>query len=302
MTLGNFSYLAMVTSAVLYLLAMVSHAVEWASFSRLSAERAEDGSQDAARLRADSAGRMGVSLTILGVAAQTVGVVLRGVAAHRAPWGNMYEFSTAALLMVGYAYLFLVWKFGLRWLGLFVTGLLTIGVGLAVTSFYVAVAPLVPALHSVWFIVHIVAACVAGAAFNIGGLVSIIYLMRLAADRRAEKTGKPVRGYLARLNLNRIDLLAHRMIAFGFPVWTFTVAAGAVWAEYAWGRYWNWDPKETWSLVTWVIYAMYLHARATAGWRGRNAAIISVIGLISFWFNFIGVNLLMSGMHSYAGV
>lgn len=302
MTLGNLSYLAMVTAAMLYLLAMIAHSLEWASSGKLSAEKPADGSEDDARLRADGYGRMGISLTVLGALSQTVAVVTRGIAADRLPWGNMYEFSTTALLIIAWGYLLLVWRFGLRWLGIFVTGLLTVGVGLAVTAFYVEIAPLVPALHSVWFIVHIVTACIAGAAFNIGGIASIVYLLRLRAENRAEKSGRPVRGYLARLKLDRIDLLAHRMIAFAFPVWTFTVAAGAVWAEYAWGRYWNWDPKETWSLVTWVIYAMYLHARATAGWRGRNAAIISVIGLASFWFNFIGVNLLMSGLHSYAGV
>ena len=170
------------------------------------------------------------------------------------------------------------------------------------TVFWVAVAPLVPALHSVWFIVHIVTACIAAAAFNIGGLASVLYLLRLRADERAAKSGVPVTGYLARFDLDRVDLIAYRMTAFAFPVWTFTIAAGAVWAEYAWGRYWNWDPKETWSFVTWVIYAGYLHARSTAGWRGRPAAYIALIGLASFWFNFVGVNLLFKGMHSYAGI
>ena len=99
-----------------------------------------------------------------------------------------------------------------------------------------------------------------------------------------------------------MDTFAYRAHAFAFPIWTFTIAAGSIWAEYAWGRFWGWDPKETWSLVTWVVYAMYLHARATAGWKGRNAAIIAIIGVVSFWFNFVGINLLVSGLHSYAGI
>jgi cytochrome c-type biogenesis protein CcsB len=150
----------------------------------------------------------------------------------------------------------------------------------------------------VWFLIHITAAAIAGAAFNVGGLMSILYILK----KRAEDRGT-VGGYLARLpSSRRIDLITYRFHAFAFPLWTFTVAAGAVWAEYAWGRYWGWDPKETWALVTWVIYACYLHARSTAGWRGRRAAVVAIVGLASFWFNFIGINLLVSGLHSYAGV
>ena len=191
---------------------------------------------------------------------------LRGLAAGRAPWGNMFEFTISAMVFVVGVYLVMVWRAGVRWLGLPVTLLAAIGNGLAVTVFYVAVAPLVPALHSVWFVIHIVAAAIAGAAFNIGGLLSILYLLK----QRAEERGT-VRGYLALVpGVRRLDVLAYRFIAFAFPLWTFTVAAGAIWAEYAWGRYWGWDPKETWALVTWVIYAGYLHARSTAGWRGTT--------------------------------
>ena len=220
------------------------------------------------------------------------------VAAGRAPWGNMFEFTTSAMVFVVAIYLVMVRTRGLRWLGLPITLLAAVGNGLAVTVFYVAVAPLVPALHSVWFIIHIVAAAIAGAAFNIGGVMSVLYLVK----NRAEARGS-VRGYLAWLpNARQIDATAYRFHAFAFPLWTFTVAAGAIWAEYAWGRYWGWDPKETWALVTWVVYACYLHARSTAGWRGGKAATIAIIGLASFWFNFVGINLLVSGLHSYAGV
>ena len=325
---------ALVTSVVVYLLAMVAHAGEWAAarslapagataasrrelvgvgargeavFGRVEAPEAPPaaaGAQvlaDAAgpsRLRIEQLGRIGVSLTVIGFLLSLVGVLMRGVAAGRAPWGNMFEFTTTAMVFVVAAYLLMVWRAGIRWLGLPLTLLAAVGNGLAVTVFYVAVAPLVPALHSVWFIIHIVAAVIAGAAFNVGGLMSILYLLK----RRAEERGT-VKGYLALLpESRRIDLLTYRFHAFAFPLWTFTVAAGAVWAEYAWGRYWGWDPKETWALVTWVIYACYLHARSTAGWRGSKAAAIAILGLASFWFNFIGINLLVSGLHSYAGV
>ncbi len=249
-------------------------------------------------MRVELWGRIGVALTLIGFLLSLTGTVLRGVAAGRPPWGNMYEFTITAMTLVVGVYLVMVWRAGARWLGLPVTLLAAVGNGLAVTVFYVAVAPLVPALHSVWFIIHIVAAAVAGAAFNVGALLTVVFLVR----QRAEKRGK-VGGYIARIpNARKLDLLAYRFHAFAFPLWTFTVAAGAIWAEYAWGRYWGWDPKETWALVTWVIYACYLHARSTAGWRGTRAAVIALIGVASFWFNFVGINLLVSGLHSYAGI
>ena len=330
MNYQSLSNLAMVTSVVVYLLAMFSHAGEWASARKvdLSEERAETPVRELATVGASSTagqarpapaevpslggkpddqdarqrvevfGRIGFSLTVIGFLLSATGMVTRGLAAGRAPWGNMYEFITAAMVFIVAIYLVLAGKFGMRWLGLPVTLLAAIGNGLAVTVFYVAVAPLVPALHSVWFLIHIVAAAISGAAFNVGGVASILYVIK----KRAEAKGQ-VRGYLAWLpETRKIDVIAYRFLAFAFPLWTFTVAAGSIWAEYAWGRYWGWDPKETWALVTWVIYACYLHARATAGWRGNKAAVIAILGMASFWFNFIGVNLLFAGLHSYAGV
>ena len=198
---------------------------------RSRAAKRKRASEEADRKRVDQFGRVGVALTIIGLALSVGGVVLRGLAAHRAPWGNMFEFTTAAMVFVVAAYLIMVWRVGLRWLGLPVTLLATIGNGLAVTVFYVAVAPLVPALHSVWFLIHIAAAAIAGAAFNVGGLMAILYLIK----KRAEERGQ-VRGYLTRLpSVRRMDVLTYRFHAFAFPLWTFTVAAGAIWAEYAWG-------------------------------------------------------------------
>jgi cytochrome c-type biogenesis protein CcsB len=324
--LEYYSNLAFVSSVVLYALAMFAHAAEWATARKVevatpaprvpepalaaaglgaggagsAADRAPGSAaaEGMLRTRIEMFGRVGIALTLIGFGLSVTGVVLRGLAADRAPWGNMFEFTTTAMVLIVGAYLIMVWRLGLRWLGLPVTLLATIGNGLAVTVFYVAVAPLVPALHSVWFLIHIVAAAISGAAFNVGGLLAILYLIK----KRAEERGT-VRGYLAWLPASRrMDVLSYRFHAFAFPLWTFTVAAGAIWAEYAWGRYWGWDPKETWALVTWVIYACYLHARSTAGWRGTRAAVIAIVGLASFWFNFIGINLLVSGLHSYAGV
>jgi cytochrome c-type biogenesis protein CcsB len=335
MTYEYYSSLALVSSVVVYALAMFAHAAEWAAARRLDvkpagrelvdvaaaemrrpelaetrAELAEgrdqpdsglvdDSENDlAASRRVEQFGRIGVALTVIGFLLSVAGVLTRALAAERAPWGNMFEFTITAMALFVGAYLILVWRAGLRWLGLPVTLLAAVGNGLAVTVFYVAVAPLVPALHSVWFLIHIVAAAISGAAFTVGGVMSILYLIK----KRAEERGT-VRGYLRRLpDSRRIDVIAYRFLAFAFPLWTFTVVAGAIWAQYAWGRYWGWDPKETWALVTWVIYACYLHARSTAGWRGTKAAVIAIIGLASFWFNFVGINLLVSGLHSYAGI
>ena len=210
----------------------------------------------------------------------------------------MYEFTITTIAFVVAVFLVLAARHRMRWLGLPVMLLATIGIGLAVEVFYVAVADLVPALHSWWFVVHIVAASIAGALFNIGALLSILYLVRSRTDARGT-----TRGWLAQLpSPRKMDLWAYRTTAAGFPLWTFAIAAGAVWAQYAWGRFWGWDPKETFSLVTWVIIAAYLHARLTAGWKGTRAAILLIIAFVSFWFNFIGVNLLFSGLHSYAGI
>lgn len=298
MTYAGLSDLSMVLATVGYLIALALHSVEWASARGLSASRPDDGSEDKARIRVETYGRMGVAATVVAAVLHVFATVLRGVAADRFPWGNMYEFLASSMAFVVIIYLIGVWRFGMRWLGVGVTLLCSIGLGLAVTVFYVDVAPLVPALHSVWFIIHIVTAALAGAAFNLGAIAAILYLIRV----RLEKRG-PLTGYLSRIpSAKSLDLISYRLHAFGFPLWTFTIVAGAIWAQYAWGRFWNWDPKETWSFVTFVIYAAYLHARATAGWRGRPAAWIAIIGVASFWFNFIGVNLLFSGLHSYSGI
>ena len=257
-----------------------------------------DVDPDRAAERTDRWGRMGLALTFVGWIANVVGTVFRGVAADRFPWGNMYEFTVTTIVFIVAVFLVLAVRNRMRWLGLPVSLLAAVGIGLAVEVFYVAVAELVPALHSWWFVVHIVAASIAGALFNIGALLSVLYLVRKRSDQRGT-----TRGWLAQLpSPRKLDLWAYRTTAAGFPLWTFAVAAGAVWAQYAWGRFWGWDPKETFSLVTWVIVAAYLHARLTAGWKGTRAAILLIIVFVSFWFNFIGVNLLFSGLHSYAGV
>jgi len=231
------------------------------------------------------------------------GVVTRGLAAERVPWGNMYEFSITASLAVAAVYLIFVHRYRLQWLGLGVTLIVAAVLGLATLALYTPAGPLVPALHSYWLVIHVSAAAISGGAFTVGGLVSVLYLIKARAERRV-LAGGTMSASLKRLpSAEAMDGTAYKVLAFAFPLWTFGVlVAGPIWAEYAWGRYWGWDPKEVWSLVTWVVYAAYLHARATAGWRGRRAAVIAIVGWFVFIFNFVGVNLLVSGLHSYAGV
>jgi cytochrome c-type biogenesis protein CcsB len=312
MTVGSFSALAIVTAAVLYLLALSLHALEWALARHVEVAPASvsSGTKGGVAVldqpsdppvrptKADMYGRMGLNVTVLAAVVNLAGIITRGIAANRAPWGNMYEFITTAAVVVACLYFVGVWKSGVRWLGLPVTLICAVLNGLAATVFYVAVAPLVPALHSVWFMIHILAAIISGAAFSVGGVAAILYLIVARAERKGI-----VKGYLAMLpGSDAIDRISYRVLAFAFPLWTFTIAAGAIWAEYAWGRYWGWDPKETWSLVAWVVFAGYLHARATAGWRGTRAAWLAILGFALFWWNFIGVNLVFAGLHSYAGI
>ncbi len=188
---------------------------------------------------------------------------------------------------------------GAVWLGPLVTGFAVVVLGLSILV-YVPAGPLVPALDSYWLVVHVAAAAIAGAAFVVGAGTSAMFLVKERAERR---TGGPVTtGLLGRLpSTGAMDRLAFQVHAFAFPLWTFAaLIAGPIWAQAAWGRYWGWDPKEVWAFVTWVVYAGYLHARATAGWRGRGAAVLALVGFATFLFNFVGINLFVSGLHSYA--
>lgn len=268
-------------------------------------EDSEAGGAERGSSRAAAAiGRAAVALTAGGWLAHLGAIVTRALAAGRLPWGNMYEFAAVLTFAAVAVYLVLLVRNPVRYLGLFVLIPVVAGLGLAVTVLYAPAGPLVPALQSSWLAIHVTAAVLASGVFTVATAAAVLYLVAERYERRSRE-GKNIglSGLAAKLpDKGVLDRIVYRTIAFGFPVWTFAVIAGAIWAEAAWGRYWGWDPKETWAFITWVVYAGYLHARSTAGWKGRGAAVVALLGFLALVFNFFGVNMWITGLHSYAGL
>ena len=256
--------------------------------------------------RSERWSRVGVSLTALAAVLVSLAVLARGISAQRPPWGNMYEFT-----VTGVAVLLVIWvamvgrRRDWRDLGIIVVLFSLLSLGVAVLVLYTESAELIPALKSYWLWIHVSAAIIASAVFTVGSLASVLYLFAERTERRvaAGESSGLLDALGSRLpSTDSLDRVAYQTIAFAFPLWFFAVVAGAIWAEDAWGRYWGWDPKETWAFVTLVVYAAYLHARSTAGWRGRPAAIIAIVGLAAFLFSYFGVNIFFVGFHSYGGL
>jgi cytochrome c-type biogenesis protein CcsB len=265
---------------------------------------AQGRDKDAAPTNGRKAGNIAMSLSWLGTIVLGVGVLLRGLSASRVPWGNMYEFSitgTFGLMLVLLVYSI---KRDVRWFGLFIIVPALLSLGLAVTVLYTESAQLIPALKSYWLLIHVSAAVVSAGMFSIGGVLTILQLLVDREERRIAADLQPTRmkWITDRVpNSKELDLLSYKVHAFVFPLWTFTVVAGAIWARSAWGRYWGWDPKETWAFVTWVGYAAYLHARITVGWKGNRAAYIALVAFLTFIFNYFFVNFFFAGLHVYSG-
>ncbi|MSV86369.1 MAG: c-type cytochrome biogenesis protein CcsB, partial [Actinobacteria bacterium] len=289
------------SSMAVYTLAFFAHAYETAWAVRSPESQAPAGGLLAKTFdfaRTEKVARIATSFMILGTLLLFAGVVARGISAGRVPWGNMYEFSiTGALAFCG-AYLFALRKYDLRWLGLIVSIAVLLTLGTAITVLYRPSAPLVPALKSTWLVIHVSAAIISGGVFLLANVIAAAYLYLDAMEQRGERSA-----WAKRLpSLEVLDQLSYRLVAFVFPLWTFAVIAGAIWAEHAWGRYWGWDPKETWAFITWVGYAAYLHARVTVGWRGRKAAWLCLLAGSTFLFNYVYVNVWGTGKHTYSGL
>ncbi len=279
-----------------FALSFFAHAFETAWAVKVPAEGSDSRKMDYSK--ADKAARIATALMLLAFILLFVGVIARGLSNGHVPWGNMYEFSiTGALAFTG-AYLAALRKYDLRWLGLFISLAALLTLGTAITLLYRDSAPLVPALKSTWLVIHVVAAIISGGVFLLSNVIAGAYLY---LDARERGVGRPA--WATRLPaLEVLDQLSYRLVAFVFPLWTFSVIAGAIWAESAWGRYWGWDPKETWAFITWVAYAAYLHARVTVGWKGRRAAWLCLFAGSTFLFNYVYVNVWGTGKHTYSGL
>ncbi|GAA2758694.1 c-type cytochrome biogenesis protein CcsB [Actinopolymorpha rutila] len=250
--------------------------------------------------RADLFARIGVALTILSAGLLGAGVLCRGFAAGRVPWSNLYEFSITGSFVIMVVYLVSLRKLRTNFLGLPLTGFVLVLLTVAISVLYVPVTGLIPALQSYWLAIHVSAACLATGIFTLGAVASALQIFKARYERRVASGARTPGGYFAQLpSAQAIDRVAYRLNAFAFPIWTFALIAGAVWAAAAWGRYWGWDPKETWMFITWVCYAAYLHARSTAGWRTKVSG-IALVSYAALVFNLVGVNFFIAGLHSYA--
>jgi cytochrome c-type biogenesis protein CcsB len=243
--------------------------------------------------------RTAFSLTVLAWLLHLAGAVLRGLADGHVPWSNMFEFSLVSSCIVVGVFLALRFWQDIRYLGTYITGFTLIVLGLGTVSFYVPVTPLPPALQSYWLVIHVFVASLGTAFFGVGAGLSILQLLQ--TRREADK--------LARMNFlgtiptsERLENLAYRVIVVGFVFWTFTLIAGSIWAGRAWGRYWGWDTKEVWTFIIWVLFAGYIHARATRGWRGTRSAWLALVGMGAVAFNYTIVNLFLKGLHAYSGL
>ncbi|MBE7325550.1 c-type cytochrome biogenesis protein CcsB [Nocardioides sp. Y6] len=291
---------AITVAGVVYFLALLSHLVAWAGLRQVP------HTEEVTTGRTALFDRLGLVLTALGGLVHLVGLVGRGMAAdpNRVPWGNMYEFSISGAWFVVVIYLVTYKRFKLSWLAPWVVGVVLSVLMLAVIWLHKPVAPLTEALDSPWLVIHVVSAVIATAAFTLGGILVVLHLVKERAEKKDAEVGRErTTGYLARVPSTKVlDRISYRMHAFGFPVWTFAVLiSGPIWAHEAWSRYWNWDPKEVWAFITWVIYAAYLHARTTAGLRGRVASVLALVGLATLWWSFVGVNFFSTtSQHSYA--
>jgi cytochrome c-type biogenesis protein CcsB len=285
---NNLVYSSLAVFAIVFLL----HAIETAFAVKSGEGRNLD------RQRTEKIARNATGLMVLADLLLFAGLVARGLSASRFPLANMYEFSITGAFMFVTAYLIALKKHDLRWLGLVISLAALLTLGTAITLLYVESAPLVPALKSPWLLIHVLAAIISGGIFLLANSIAGAYLILEKIER-----GKGRGPWASRLpSLDSLDQLTYRLIALVFPIWTFSIIAGAIWAEAAWGRYWGWDPKETWAFITWVAYAAYLHARVTAGWKGKKAAWLCLIAGSTFLFNYVYVNIWGTGKHTYSGL
>jgi cytochrome c-type biogenesis protein CcsB len=273
----------------------------------ITSEPPASPAEPARRDLADRIGRFAFAVTVVGMLFHGASIAVRAIAVDAVPWSNMYEFASVAGLVGVIAFVAVLWKAPqIRHLGGFILLPVILMMFLAGTVLYSKAQPLVPALQSYWLAIHVTLVSIAEGALMTSAALTVLFLIRQRYDRLAATPGQRlgvVTSFGARLpSAATLDKVAYRVVAFSFPLYTVAIICGAIWAEAAWGRYWGWDPKETWAFIVWVVYACYLHARATAGWKGRAAAWVNLAGFGAITFNFLIVNIVVSGLHSYAGL
>jgi cytochrome c-type biogenesis protein CcsB len=294
--LAQISLIFIYASMALYTVAFLAFATH---LSQLASDKKK------VRKAASRLEKFGIWAMVPAVAVHGVGVVLRGISASRVPWSNMYEFSITGAFIVSLIFLIAMYIKDTRLVATFVSGFTLLVLGTATTAFYVGVKTLPPALQDYWLVIHVIVAVLATAFFNIAAALSVAYLLKTSTWFKTNK-GK----FAVRVNrilamfpkAPKLEKLSYRFNIIGFILWSFTLIAGAIWAEKAWHRYWGWDTKEVWTFIIWTIYAGYLHANATRGWSGKRSAWLALIGFAAIIFNFTIVNLYFKGLHVYSGL
>ena len=285
--------MALYSAVIVYSLAFIFYAVDLANRS--------DDQRDATK--SSRSVKIGFSLTVLGFLLHATATVLRGIAAERVPWANMYEFALTGTLAGIFIFIIVQFFVDLRFLGTLMTGIAVLFLMVAKVNYFVPVVPLQDALNSYWLVIHILVAVLAVGLYTLAFGLAILQLMQSRRERLKKESGAEVMKMLRGFPTSeRLENLSYRMTVIGFVFWTFTLIAGSIWAEASWGRYWGWDTKEVWTFVIWVLYAGYIHARATRGWRGNPSGWLNIVGFTAVIFNFTIVNQFFPGLHSYSGL
>jgi len=301
MELSNLSVLLVWSSATALVIALIAFALDLAQHAERRVHPAPTDATDVLAPR--RAAGIAMATTWLATALLAAAIVLRGLAAGRTPWANMYEFTLVGTLAALAAFVLLNLRRDLRFAGAFISSTAALFLVLALNAFYTPATGLFPALQSYWLVIHVGVAIGATGIFTVACILSALQLLR---DHREDGGVVLGRRWWRWLDVmpapTELESMAFRLNAVGFVAWTFTLIGGAIWAESAWGRYWGWDPKEVWTFIIWIVYAAYLHARTTRGWTGRRAAWLVLVGFACVIFNFTAVNLLINGKHSYSGL
>lgn len=271
---------------------------------------------DLGKAGATRAANIGMTVTYTAFALHLAGVVTRGIAGARVPWANMYEFTITASCVATATFLYTMRKHYMRGVGAILTLVVLLSLGIAVAVLYIQVAGTPPILDTYWLVIHVSTATIASGLFGFAALLSVLQLVQ--SHRQAKTPASSVAapggggGVAVAEKEERtesslppaatFEQRAFTVTVIGFLLWTFTLIAGAIWAEHSWGRPWNWDPKETMSLVVWFVYAAYLHTRTTRGWSGNRAAYLCLAGFAALMVNYFGINLFVDSIHSYSGV